>query len=200
MWMEELFRLEKMKQFEFSYSSFNFICGVDEVGRGALAGPVVACAVILKKPWDIHEIKDSKQLSAFKREKLAEKIKKESLAYAISAVSPKDIDQINILQATYQAMKKAVEKLSFTPQMVLVDALDIPKLLLPQKAIIKGDEKSVSIAAASIVAKVYRDHLMKQYDGIYPHYHFAAHKGYGTSDHIQQIKKYGISIIHRKTS
>lgn len=195
----ELVRTEEMKQYERKYEHLGYVCGIDEVGRGPLAGPVVACAVILPKDCQILYLNDSKKLTAKKREELYEVIMKEAVSVGIGMASPARIDEINILQATYEAMREAVGKLSVTPQILLNDAVTIPEIILPQVPIIKGDAKSVSIAAASIVAKVTRDRMMEEYDKIMPQYGFASNKGYGAAAHIEALKKYGPSPIHRKT-
>ena len=164
-----------------------------------LAGPVVACAVILPKDCDILWLNDSKKLTAAKREELYDVIMKEAVAVGIGMADPERIDEINILQATYEAMRQAVSKLSVVPQLLLNDAVTIPEVVIPQVPIIKGDAKSVSIAAASIVAKVTRDRMMEDYDKIYPEYGFASNKGYGAQVHIDALKKYGPCPIHRRT-
>ena len=192
-------RTEVMKHYEKEYASYGYICGIDEVGRGPLAGPVVAGAVILPKDCKILYLNDSKQLSAKKREELYEVIMHEAVAVGLGYSSQERIDEINILQATYEAMREAISKLSVKPDILLNDAVTIPKITIPQVPIIKGDAKSVSIAAASIVAKVTRDRLMVEYDSIYPEYHFAENKGYGAAAHIEALKKYGPTPIHRKT-
>lgn len=193
-------RLKKMRFFEEKYQGkYSVICGIDEAGRGPLAGPVVAGAVILPKDCDILYLNDSKKLSAARREKLYEEIQEKALAYAIGIVSNEKIDQINILQATYEAMRQAVAKLELSPDLLLVDAVHIPDLPQKQVGIVKGDAKSVSIAAASIIAKVSRDRMMLQLDQIYPEYGFAKHKGYGSQAHIAAIQKYGPCPIHRQT-
>lgn len=195
----ELHRLQVISEFERKYSDFEFICGIDEVGRGPLAGPVMAGAVILPKDCDIMYINDSKKLSEKKREELAEIIKEKAIAWAIGESSPQRIDEINILQATYEAMRKAIAALSTTPTILLNDAVTIPQVDIKQVPIIKGDAKSKSIAAASIIAKVTRDHLMEEYDKQYPGYGFASNKGYGSADHINALKNIGYTPIHRKT-
>ena len=177
----------------------NYIGGVDEVGRGPLAGPVVACAVILPKDSQILYLNDSKKLSASKREELYDVIMREAVSVGIGMRSPERIDEINILQATYEAMREAVSKLDVMPQVLLNDAVTIPQITIPQVPIIKGDAKSVSIAAASIIAKVTRDRLMEEYDKVFPEYGFASNKGYGAAVHIEALKKYGPTPIHRKT-
>ena len=176
-----------------------YICGVDEVGRGPLAGPVVCAAVIMPLDDVIDGVDDSKKLSAKKREELSGIIQKKAIAYAICRIEPQTIDEINILEATKLCMKNAVESLSVKPDFVLTDgnmALDIP---FEQKSIIKGDSLSYSIGAASIIAKVYRDAVMDEYDKIYPGYGFVKHKGYGTKTHIDAIKRAGICPVHRRS-
>jgi ribonuclease HII len=170
-------RIEKMKEFEKHYDSYEFICGIDEVGRGPLAGPVVAGAVILPKNCDILYINDSKQLSEKKREELYDVIMEQAIATGIGVVGPERIDEINILQATYEAMREAINNLEHKPDILLNDAVTIPGITMKQIQIIKGDAKSISIAAASIVAKVTRDRLMVAYDKIFPQYDFASNKG-----------------------
>lgn len=195
----ELHRLQVISEFERKYSDYEFICGIDEVGRGPLAGPVMAGAVILPKNCDIMYINDSKKLSEKKREELAEIIKEKAIVWAIGESSPQRIDEINILQATYEAMRKAIASLAVQPQLLLNDAVTIPMVDIKQVPIIKGDAKSKSIAAASIIAKVTRDHLMEEYDKQYPGYGFASNKGYGSADHISALKTIGYTPIHRKT-
>ncbi len=176
-----------------------YICGVDEVGRGPLAGPVVCAAVIMPLEDIIEGVDDSKKLTAQKREILAEEIKKRAVSLNISLVEPQVIDEINILEATKLCMKKAVEGLSVKPDFVITDGnmvLDIP---FPQKSIVKGDEKSYTIGAASIVAKVFRDALMGELAATYPQYGFNENKGYGTKQHVESIKKSGICPVHRRT-
>lgn len=192
-------RLEKMREFEHRYSQYTYICGIDEAGRGPLAGPVVAGAVILPADCEILYLNDSKKLSASRREALYDEIMEKAVATGIGMASPARIDEINILQATYEAMREAVSKLRVSPQILLNDAVTIPELGIPQVPIIKGDARSVSIAAASILAKVTRDRLMVQYDEILPGYGFAGHKGYGSREHIEALKKLGPSPIHRKS-
>lgn len=194
---EEKARIRALWAYEEQYSDYSFICGIDEVGRGPLAGPVVAGAVILPKDCDILYINDSKKLSAAKRDELYDKIMEKALATGIGLVGPKRIDEINILQATYEAMRQAIAKLNPQPDLLLNDAVTIPKVDIKQVPIIKGDAKSISIGAASIIAKVTRDRLMVEYDSMMPEYGFASNKGYGSADHIAAIKKYGPSPIHR---
>ena len=196
---EELNRPDSISFYEKKYSSYGYVCGIDEVGRGPLAGPVVAGAVILPQDCKILYINDSKKLSPKKREELFDIIKEEAVAIGIGLVPQERIDEINILQATYEAMREAISKLSVRPQILLNDAVTIPMVEIPQVPIIKGDAKSVSIAAASIVAKVTRDRLMVKYSELMPEYGFASNKGYGSQEHIEALKKYGPSPIHRKT-
>lgn len=195
----EVRRTEKMKEFEYKYSDYEFICGIDEVGRGPLAGPVVAGAVILPRDCDILYLNDSKKLSAKKREELYPIIMDKAVATATGVVSPKRIDEINILQATYEAMRLAISRLKVKPSLLLNDAVTIPQVDIKQIGIVKGDAKSVSIAAASIIAKVSRDSMMDEYSELYPEYGFDSNKGYGSSAHIEAIKKYGPCPIHRRT-
>ena len=196
---EELRRIYDLKQYEREYESYEFICGIDEVGRGPLAGPVVAGAVILPKDCDILYINDSKKLSAAKREELYDEIMEKAVATGIGMVSPQRIDEINILQATYEAMREAIAKLNPQPDILLNDAVTIPQVSIKQVPIIKGDAKSISIGAASIIAKVTRDRLMEEYDSILPGYGFASNKGYGSAEHIKAIKDMGPTPIHRLT-
>lgn len=196
---KEQLRLEKMLEYERKYKEYPLICGIDEAGRGPLAGPVVAAAVILPKECKIRYLNDSKQLSAAKREELFQVIMDTAITTGIGIISPARIDEINILQATYEAMRTAVSKLSKQPDLLLNDAVTIPMVSTPQVPIIKGDAKSMSIAAASILAKVTRDRMMMEYDEMMPEYGFASHKGYGSSAHIAALKKYGPSPIHRKS-
>lgn len=196
---KELARTEKMKTFEKEYASYSYICGIDEVGRGPLAGPVVAGAVILPKDCDILYLNDSKQLSEKKREELYDVIMEKAVSTGLGFVSPERIDQINILQATYEAMREAITKLSPQPDLLLNDAVTIPKVAIRQVPIIKGDAKSISIAAASIIAKVTRDRLMVQYDSVFPEYGFASNKGYGAAAHIEALRKHGPTPIHRRS-
>ena len=186
-----------MKEYEHKYEHLGYLCGIDEVGRGPLAGPVVACAVILPKDCDILWLNDSKKLTAKKREELYDVILEGAVSVGIGMASPERIDEINILQATYEAMRQAISKLSVQPQLFLNDAVTIPEVQIPQVPIIKGDAKSVSIAAASIVAKVTRDRLMEQYADVFPEYDFASNKGYGSATHIAALKQYGPTPIHR---
>lgn len=196
---KERIRTDTLKKYEREYDNYLYICGIDEVGRGPLAGPVVAGAVILPKDCDILYINDSKKLTAAKREELYDVIMERAVAAATGMAGPERIDEINILQATYEAMRQAIAKLVPTPTLLLNDAVTIPQVEIPQVAIIKGDEKSISIGAASIIAKVTRDRLMETYQDIYPEYGFAANKGYGSAEHIAAIKKYGPTPIHRRS-
>lgn len=196
---KECRRIENMKEFENKYEDYSFICGIDEVGRGPLAGPVVAGAVILPKDCNILYLNDSKQLSEKKREELYEVIMEKAISTGLGFVSPQRIDEINILQATYEAMREAIGKLDPKPDLLLNDAVTIPKVSIRQIPIIKGDARSISIAAASIIAKVTRDRLMVKYDEVYPEYGFASNKGYGANMHIEALKKYGPTPIHRKS-
>lgn len=196
---KELARIEEMSRYEKQYSGCSYICGIDEVGRGPLAGPVVAGAVILPKENPILYLNDSKKLSEKKREALYDEIMEHAVAVGIGMVSPARIDEINILQATYEAMRIAILNLKVTPDLLLNDAVTIPEIDIPQVPIIKGDAKSISIAAASIIAKVTRDRLMKEYDKVIPGYDFASNKGYGTKAHIAGLKELGPSPIHRMT-
>lgn len=198
---EELERLKKMHEFEDKYSEYEYIAGIDEAGRGPLAGPVVAASVILPKDCEILYLNDSKQLSAKRRDELFDEIKQKAIAYGIGIVSQGRIDDINILQATYEAMREAIGRMSEkqNPDLLLVDAVHIPDVDIKQVGIVKGDAKSVSIAAASILAKGTRDRFMVEMDKLYPEYGFASHKGYGSKSHIEAIKKYGASPIHRQT-
>lgn len=190
-------RIENLKKYEKEYAEYGYICGIDEVGRGPLAGPVVAGAVILPKDCDILYINDSKKLTAAKREELYDIIMEKAVAVGIGMASPARIDEINILQATYEAMREAISKLSVKPELLLNDAVTIPGVDIRQVPIIKGDAKSISIGAASIVAKVTRDRMMVEYDRIMPEYDFASNKGYGSAEHIAALKKVGPSPIHR---
>lgn len=194
---DEIERMERLKQYEKEYDGYGFICGIDEVGRGPLAGPVVAGAVILPKDCDILYINDSKKLTPAKREELCDKIMEKAEAVGIGMAGPGRIDEINILQATYEAMREAISKLQIKPDILLNDAVTIPHVDIRQIPIIKGDAKSISIGAASIVAKVARDRLMVEYDKVLPQYGFASNKGYGSAEHIAALKKFGPSPIHR---
>ncbi len=196
---KEIERLEKMKEYENKYSNYEYICGIDEVGRGPFAGPVIAAAVILPKDCNILYINDSKQLSEKKREELYDEIISKAIAFGIGSVPPNQIDELNILQATYEAMRKAIGNLKIKPDLLLNDAVTIPGIDIRQVPIIKGDAKSISIAAASIVAKVTRDRMMGAYHQIFPQYDFVNNKGYGSAKHIDAIKHYGLTPIHRRS-
>ena len=192
-------RIYELRAFERKYKDAAYICGIDEAGRGPLAGPVVAGAVVLPKDCEILYINDSKKLTEKKREELYEVIMEQALAVGVGMASAQRIDEINILQATYEAMREAVHNLGITPDILLNDAVTIPQLDIPQEPIVKGDARSISIGAASIIAKVTRDRLMVQFDQAYPGYGFAAHKGYGTKAHIAALRRLGPCEIHRKT-
>ena len=192
-------RIESIKVYEREYEALGYVCGIDEVGRGPLAGPVVACACILPKDCGILYINDSKKLSAKKREELYDIITKEAVSYGIGVVSREVIDDVNILNATYQAMREAIAALKVRPSVLLNDAVTIPEVDIKHVPIIKGDAKSISIGAASILAKVYRDRLMDEYAKQYPEYGFEQNKGYGTAAHIEAIRKYGLTPIHRRS-
>ena len=196
---KELARIDAMKQYERQYAAYGAICGIDEVGRGPLAGPVVAGAVILPKDCDILYLNDSKKLTAGMRERLYDEIMEKAVAAGIGFASEKRIDEINILNATYEAMRDAIGKCIQKPDILLNDAVTIPGVSIRQVPIIKGDAKSVSIAAASIIAKVTRDRYMEKMDEKYPGYGFASNKGYGSREHIEALKKMGPCEIHRKT-
>ena len=198
-YLAEKQRIYDLQAYERQYSDHSFICGIDEVGRGPFAGPVVAGAVILPKDCDILYINDSKKLSEKVREKLYEEIKEKAVSAAVGIVEPARIDEINILQATYEAMRIAISKLDPVPDLLLNDAVTIPGVDIMQVPIIKGDAKSISIGAASIFAKVTRDRLMMEYDAMYPEYGFARNVGYGTAEHIEALKKYGPTPIHRRS-
>ncbi len=193
-------RIEKLKYYEKQYQDdYEYIGGIDEVGRGPLAGPVVTACVILPKDCNILYINDSKKLSASKREELYDIIMREAISVSFGVNSEQRIDEINILQATYEAMRQAIRESKVQPDLLLNDAVTIPEVSIKQVPIIKGDSKSISIGAASIVAKVTRDHMMMEYDKLYPEYGFASNKGYGTKEHIEAIKKFGPCPIHRNS-
>ena len=195
-------RLLQLKEIdkEFFDMGLKYVCGIDEAGRGPLAGPVVVASVILPENSMIEGINDSKKVSESKREKLYDIILQEAISYGIGIIYQDEIDEINILQATKKGLHEAVMKMEIKPNVILVDALTgIDTLGIPYKSIIKGDAKSYSIGAASIIAKVTRDRIMREWDKVYPEYRFAVHKGYGTAKHIEAIKKYGLTPIHRKT-
>jgi ribonuclease HII len=198
-YLKELERIDNMLIYENKYFDYARICGIDEVGRGPLAGPVVAGAVILPKGCKILYVNDSKKLTAKQREELSEEIMEKAVSYGIGVVSPERIDEINILQATYEAMRQAVSRLDPCPDLLLNDAVIIPGLPQKQVKIIKGDAKSLSIASASIIAKVTRDRYMESVSDKYPEYDFASNKGYGSAAHIEALKKFGPCEIHRRS-
>ena len=183
----------------FYSEDLKIICGVDEAGRGPLAGPVCAAAVILPRHLELPGLTDSKKLTDRKRRELFPLIQEQAIAYGIGFATEQEIDEINILQATYEAMRDAISKLSVLPDILLNDAVTIPQVDIKQVPIIKGDAKSISIGAASIIAKVTRDRLMTEYDAIFPEYGFASNKGYGSAQHIKAIQTYGPTPIHRKS-
>jgi len=197
---KELERLTNLKEIETKLyeDGIQTICGIDEAGRGPLAGPVVVAAVIMPKDSMIEGVNDSKKVSEKKREALYEQITNEALCYAVGIIDQKEIDEINILNATKKGLTLAIKELKIKPERILVDALtNIDTGNIPYTSIIKGDAKSYSIAAASIIAKVTRDRIMREWDEIYPQYGFEKHKGYGTKVHIEAIKEYGICPLHR---
>lgn len=199
---KEVERLNKLKEFEQKLydDKIKYIAGVDEAGRGPLAGPVVIGCVIMKKESFIEYVNDSKKVSEKRREMLYEKITDEAISWSTGIVWQKEIDEINILNATKKALTMAIDNLDVKPNMILVDALDkIDTRGIPYISVIKGDAKIYSISAASIIAKVTRDRIMREYDEVYPEYEFSSHKGYGTAKHVQAIKEYGICPLHRKT-
>ncbi len=200
---EEL-RLVQLKKIEEDiykkHKEIQYICGIDEAGRGPLAGPVVVASVIMPRNSMIEGVNDSKKVSEKKREALYEKIIEEAISYGIGIIDQKEIDEINILEATKKGLTTSLKELSTKPDVILVDALKgIDTLEIPYKSIIKGDALCYSISAASILAKVTRDRIMRQWDEIYPQYGFEKHKGYGTQMHIEAIKEYGLCPIHRKS-
>ncbi len=180
-------------------SGYRLIAGVDEAGRGPLAGPVVAAAVILPEEFNPHGIKDSKKLTQQKREEFYHLILKEVISFGLGIVNERVIDYLNIKEATFKAMERAILNLNPQPEIVLIDGLAISGSNIPQIAIIQGDNLSISIMAASVIAKVVRDYLMNIYDKVFPQYRFATNKGYGTEDHLRFIERFGRSIIHRKS-
>lgn len=196
---KERARLDEMMFYEKKYSGYERICGIDEAGRGPLAGPVVAGAVILPKDCEILGVNDSKKLSVKKRELLYDEIMEKAVAVSVGIVSPQRIDEINILQATYEAMREAAAGLGTEPDILLNDAVTIPEVIIPQVPIVKGDAKSVSIAAASIIAKVTRDRIMVEYESRFPGYGFASNKGYGSAEHIEALRRLGPTPIHRNS-
>lgn len=194
---KERARLEVMREFEHKYQEYEAICGIDEVGRGPLSGPVIAAAVILPKDCEILYLNDSKQVSEKKREELYDIIMEKAIAVGIGSASHAVIDEINILNATYVAMREAISNLSVKPDLLLNDAVHIPEVNIKQVSLIKGDARSVSIAAASIIAKVTRDRMMLEYDKVFPGYGFASNKGYGSKEHIEALITQGPCLIHR---
>jgi len=199
---KEIERLEKLKEIEnnLSKKGLNFICGIDEAGRGPLAGPVVVASVIMPINSMIEGVNDSKKVSEKKREKLYDLILEEAISYGVGIVDQNGIDEINILNATKRALTMSLQELTQKPDLILVDALNnIDTLGIPYESIVKGDAKSYSIAAASIIAKVTRDRIMREWSNIYPQYEFEKHKGYGTANHIKAIKEYGLCPLHRKS-
>ena len=192
-------RMYEMFSYERKYAEYEYICGVDEVGCGPLAGPVVSAAVILPKNCDILYLNDSKKLSENKREEIFDEIMAKAVSVGIGFASPERIDEINIRQADFEAMRMALSKLSVEPDFIMVDGYPIGGVDKKQISIVKGDAKSASIAAASIIAKVTRDRMMSEYDTVFPGYGFASNKGYGSAEHIQAIKELGPTPIHRKT-
>ncbi|HHW66806.1 ribonuclease HII [Defluviitalea raffinosedens] len=198
----ELNRIKKLNTYENNWHSkgYEVVAGIDEVGRGPLAGPVVAAAVILPKDCCILGINDSKKLTPSKREELFDIIHEEAISIGIGIVDPQTIDELNILQATFKAMKIALEKLEIVPDMLIIDGNNtLPDVPIPQQNIVGGDGKSISIAAASIIAKVTRDRIMNAYHELYPEYDFIKHKGYGTENHIKAIQQRGLCPIHRRS-
>ena len=196
---KELVRLDGMLLYEREYSGYSFIAGIDEAGRGPLAGPVAAAACILPKDLKILFLNDSKKLSPMRRDALFDEIREKAVSFSVALAEPARIDEINILNATYEAMREAVAGLDPAADLLLNDAVTIPGIGIRQVPIVKGDAKSLSIAAASVLAKVTRDRLMEEYDALYPQYGFARHKGYGTAEHIRALKEYGPCPIHRKS-
>jgi ribonuclease HII len=196
---QELARLHEMQRFEREYAHLGHVCGIDEAGRGPLAGPVVAGAVILPPDCQILYLNDSKKVSEKRREELFGEIQEKAVAFGLGYATPARIDEINILNATYEAMREAINALAVAPQVLLNDAVTIPAVDIQQVPIIGGDGKSLSIAAARNLAKVTRDRLMRENEAIFPGYGFAAHKGYGTAAHIAALKELGPCPIHRRS-
>ena len=199
---KEEIRLKELKkqEDELRNRGFNMICGIDEAGRGPLAGPVVVASVIMPADSMIEGVNDSKKVSEKKREKLYDQILEEAISYGVGIVGQDEIDEINILNATKKGLTMSLKELTVKPDLIIVDALThIDTMGIPYESIIKGDAKCYSISAASIIAKVTRDRIMREWDKVYPEYGFEKHKGYGTSAHIEAIKKYGLCPIHRKS-
>jgi len=199
---KEIIRLNELKEMENSIykDGYKYICGIDEAGRGPLAGPVAIASVIMPCNSMIEGVNDSKKISEKKRELIYEKITEEAISWSVSIIDQKEIDEINILNATKKGLTNSIRNLKVKPNIILVDALEhIDTCGIPYKSIVKGDAKCYSIAAASIIAKVTRDRIMRQWDEIYPEYGFAKHKGYGTAYHIQAIKEYGLCPLHRRS-
>ena len=196
---QRLIELKKIDK-EFYNMGIEYVAGIDEAGRGPLAGPVVVACAIMPENSMIEGVNDSKKITESKREKLYDLIVNEAISYGVGIINQDEIDEINILQATKKGLTEAIKSMEIKPNLILVDALEgIDTLGIPYKSIIKGDDKSYSIAAASIIAKVTRDRIMREWDKIYPEYGFSGHKGYGTAKHIEAIRKYGLTPIHRKT-
>lgn len=197
---EQRLKILKEHEEELRNKGFNYICGIDEAGRGPLAGPVVVASVIMPKDSFIEGVNDSKKVSEKKREKLYDLIIEEAISYGVGIVGQDEIDEINILNATKRGLTMSLQELTQKPDLILVDALShIDTLGIPYESIIKGDAKCYSISAASIIAKVTRDRIMREWDSVYPEYGFIAHKGYGTAAHIAKIKEYGPCPLHRKS-
>ncbi len=197
---EERLKALKQQENELRKKGFNTICGIDEAGRGPLAGPVVIASVIMPADSMIEGVNDSKKVSEKKREALYDKIIEEAISYGVAIIGQDEIDEINILNATKKGLTISLQELTVKPDLILVDALEhIDTMGIPYESIIKGDAKCYSISAASIIAKVTRDRIMREWDKVYPEYNFAQHKGYGTAKHIEAIKQYGLSPIHRRS-
>lgn len=200
---KELLRLQELKKIEediYEHGNVEYICGIDEAGRGPLAGPVVVASVVMPRDSMIEGVNDSKKVSEKKREKLYDEIIENAISYSVGIVDQKEIDRVNILNATKAGLTESVKGLKVRPDIILVDALKgIDTCGVPYESIIKGDAKCYSIAAASIIAKVTRDRIMRQWHEIYPEYNFIQHKGYGTAAHIAAIKEYGLCPLHRRS-
>ena len=197
---EERLKVLKQQENELRKKGFNTICGIDEAGRGPLAGPVVVASVIMPADSMIEGVNDSKKVSEKKREILYDKIIEEAISYGVAIIGQDEIDEINILNATKKGLTMSLQELTVKPDLILVDALEhIDTMGIPYESIIKGDAKCYSISCASIIAKVTRDRIMREWDKVYPEYNFAQHKGYGTSKHIEAIKQYGLCPIHRRS-